>query len=570
MTSPENNTATDLDRTTALLESTLDATADGIYIVGTDGEILEHNDQFASMWNLPETLLEHGNHEDLLDHLRNKLDNPPEALKEIRQIQNDRSAEVLDTIQFEDGRLYERYSCPIRINDEYHGRLWSFYDITEREKARERAREMAYTDPLTDLPNRFKFLEYLQGMLLFNKTNEQQAGVLCLDLNRFKRINNSIGQDAGDEVLKECVRRWKNTFDEDLIMARTGGDEFMVFVPECDAQSELEQIARRAIEKLEEPFTIDGTEIDVRVNIGISVFPRDSDDVDDLLSMSHRAMVKARENGVDNYEFFLSGMRDAPSNIVSLESDLRKAIENDELRIHYQPQINLENGDVVGFEALLRWQHPERGMISPETTIPLAEETGLILPVGEWVLKRACRQLVDWQETADRPLRISVNVSAEQIIQERRFLDSVKSTLNETGVDPNCLELEITEHVALRDLEFTSNLLHEFQTMSVRTSVDDFGTGHSTMTYLQQFPYDCMKIDRSFIDGLAEHHQNRVMVKAMISLGQELNLEVIAEGVETRDQLEILGDLNCDTVQGFYYAEPMTAEDVESYLGERP
>lgn len=566
MTSSYEETSSELERTHALLENTLNSTADGIYIIGTDGRILEYNEQFASLWNLPETLLENGSHEDLLDHLRMKLKNPPAALKKFREIANDRNAEVLDTVEFDDGSLYERYSCPIEVNGEYHARLWSFYDITEREKARERAREMAYTDPLTDLPNRFKFLEYLQGMLLFNKTNDQKAGVLCLDLNRFKRINNSIGQDAGDEVLEECVRRWEKILDEDLIMARTGGDEFMVFVPECETQSELEEIAEKAIDQLEEPFTIDGTEIDVRVNVGIAVFPRDSDDVDDLLSMSHRAMVKARENGVNNYEFFLSGMRDAPSNIVSLESDLRKAIDNDELRIHYQPQIDLNDGTVKGFEALLRWEHPERGMISPATTIPLAEETGLILPVGEWVLEEACDQLVEWQEVVNRPLRISVNVSAEQIIQERRFLESVESTLDQTGVDPNCLELEITEHVALRDLEFTSNLLHEFKTMSVRTSVDDFGTGHSTMTYLQQFPYDCMKIDRSFIDGLSEHRQNKVMVEAMISLGQELNLEVIAEGVETREQLKIVDELNCDTVQGFYYAEPMMAKDVKPYL----
>lgn len=566
MTSTSSDTDQELQRKAALLESTLDSTADGIYIIDPEGEILEYNEQFLSMWNLPEELLENATQDELLNHISDNLENPSKSVEKFRTISDDPESEILDTIEFEDGQLYERYSCPIQIDGDYEARLWSFYDITQREEARERARKMTYQDPLTDLPNRFKFLEYLQGMLLFNKTNEQQAGVLCLDLNRFKRINNSIGQEAGDEVLEECVRRWEEVFDDDLMMARTGGDEFMVFLPECNSHAELEDIAEKAIEALDEPFTINGTEIDVRVNIGISIFPQDSDDVDDLLSMSHRAMVKARENGVDNYEFFLSGMRDAPSDIVTLESDLRKSIDNDELAIHYQPQIDLEDEEVVGFEALLRWKHPERGMISPATTIPLAEETGLILPVGEWVLEEACNQLVEWQNELNRPLRISVNVSAEQIIQEKRFLDSVQSTLTDTGVDPNCLELEITEHVALRDLEFTSDLLHEFKTMSVRTSVDDFGTGHSTMTYLQQFPYDCMKIDRSFIDGLAEKDQNRVMVKAMISLGHELDLEVIAEGVETEEQLEVLRELNCDTIQGFYYAKPLEAGEVHDYL----
>ncbi|MFB6345801.1 MAG: putative bifunctional diguanylate cyclase/phosphodiesterase [bacterium] len=566
MTPSRDTTTNKLTQQTALLETTLDSTADGIYIIGRDNQILEYNDQFLNMWNIPENLLENGGQEDLLNHIRGQLKNPPQTIKEVRQITNDRSAEILDTIEFEDGRLYERYSCPVKISDEYYGRLWSFHDITERERARERARELAYSDPLTDLPNRIKFLEYLQGMLLFNKTQEQQAGVLCLDLSRFKRINNSIGQDAGDEVLMECVRRWENAFDDDLMMARTGGDEFMVFVPECESHQHLEDIAETALHALDDPFSINGTEIDVRVNIGISIFPQDSDNVDDLLSMAHRAMVKARENGVNNFEFFLSDMRDAPSDIVSLESDLRKTVDNDELNIHYQPQIDMKDQEVKGFEALLRWDHPERGMISPETTIPLAEETGLILPVGEWVLKEACNKLNQWQDKTDRPLRMAVNVSAEQIIQEKRFLNSLKSTIEESGIDPSMLELEITEHVALRDPEFTSDLLQEFKSMSVRTSVDDFGTGHSTMKYLQKFPYDCMKIDRSFIDGLTKHDQNRVMVDAMISLGNELDLEVIAEGVETSDQLDVLNELNCDAVQGFYYAEPMMSKDVTTYL----
>lgn len=552
-------------RDSSLFENILEATADGLLIVAPDGTVLEYNTQFLNLWNLNgssscETI------EDLLSAVVPSVVQPEDFGETVRKLSGDDRTETLETVELEDGRIFEQYTCPVESDGEYSARLWSFSDITKRERARKRARQMAYQDPLTNLPNRVKFLEYLQGMLLYNESSKQQAAILCLDLNRFKRINNSIGQDAGDEVLKECVDRWKSVMDDDLLMARTGGDEFMIFVPEYRDREDLRGLAEDLIGSLGEPFGIDGVEIDVRVNIGIALYPRDSEDIDGLLSMGHSAMEEARDKGFNNYEFFLSEMQDEPANIVSLESDLRQAVENDGLSLFYQPQVALEDERLIGLEALLRWDHPERGMIPPKTSIPLAEETGLILPVGEWVLRNAARQLVQWQNLTDHALRMSVNVSAEQIIQERRLLRSVNEIIEDTNIDPECLELEITETVALRDLDFTSDLLSEFQSMSIRTSVDDFGTGHSTMSYLQELPYDCLKIDRSFIDGLAEQRQNRVMVEAMISLARELGLEVIAEGVETKDQLSILEEMGCDVVQGFYYTRPLPERKLVSFL----
>lgn len=552
-------------RDSSLFKNILEATADGLLIVAPDGTVLEYNTQFLNLWNLEdssscETI------EDLLSAVVPSVVQPEDFGETVRKLSGDDRTETLETVELEDGRIFEQYTCPVESDGEYSARLWSFSDITKRERARKRARQMAYQDPLTNLPNRVKFLEYLQGMLLYNESSKQQAAILCLDLNRFKRINNSIGQDAGDEVLKECVERWKSVMDDDLLMARTGGDEFMIFVPEYRDREDLRGLAEDLIGSLGEPFGIDGVEIDVRVNIGIALYPRDSEDIDGLLSMGHSAMEEAREKGFNNYEFFLSEMQDEPANIVSLESDLRQAVENDGLSLFYQPQVALEDERLIGLEALLRWDHPERGMIPPKTSIPLAEETGLILPVGEWVLRNAAQQLVQWQNLTDHALRMSVNVSAEQIIQERRLLASVNEILEDTNLNPECLELEITETVALRDLDFTSDLLSEFQSMSIRTSVDDFGTGHSTMTYLQELPYDCLKIDRSFIDGLAEQRQNRVMVEAMISLARELGLEVIAEGVETKDQLEVLETMGCDVVQGFYYTRPLPVGKLVPFL----
>jgi diguanylate cyclase (GGDEF)-like protein len=561
---PADNTIHEISKA-PLFQKIIDATADGILIIDSDSSILNFNSQFLSVWDLDESDVPETS-EKLTSTLKDKVTDPEEFLKLFTELFDDPETESIEEIELRNGRILELYSRPIHENDTFSGRLWSFNDITDRERARKRARKLAFEDPLTNLPNRLKFIEYLQGMLLYNQSSEQQAAVLCLDLNRFKRINNSIGQEAGDSVLQECVERWQAHLDKDLLMARTGGDEFMIFVPEYPSTDDLENLAEKLIETLREPIEVNDLEIEIRVNIGIALYPRDSEDVDGLLSMAHRAMVEARNHGFNNYEFFLSDMQDVPTNLVSLETDLRKAIENDDLSLHYQPQINMDDETITGFEALLRWEHSDRGMISPETTIPLAEETGLILPVGEWVLSEACQHLVEWQELTSKDLQVSVNVSAEQIVQKTQLLESVKTTINETNIDPACLELEITEHVALRDLNFTSDLLHEFQGMELRTSVDDFGTGHSTMTYLQELPYDCLKIDRSFIDGLAEYRQNRVMVEAMVSLGNELGLEVIAEGVETPAQLEILRDLGCDIAQGFYYAKPLPADKIENIL----
>lgn len=535
-------------------------------IVDQDGQILDYNSQFVNLWGLEESDIDALTVGELFEKFQGTVKQPSDFVSNVKELSRDRDAEKLTTLELTDGRIFEQYTCPVHDEGEYTARLWNYNDITERERARKRARKMAFQDPLTDLPNRIKFLEYLQGMLLYNESNQDQAAVICLDLNRFKRINNSIGQDAGDEVLKESVERWRSVMDDDLLMARTGGDEFMIFVPEYRDRDQLESILDDLIEALDDPFEINNLKVDVRVNAGVALFPRDSEAVDDLLSMAHSAMAEARRKGFNNYEFFLSGMQENPTDIVSLEADLREAIKNEDLAVHFQPQVSLDDQEVIGFEALLRWEHPERGMIDPAVSIPLAEETGLILPVGEWVLNESCERLVEWQKTVDHPLQMSVNVSAEQIVQQTRLLDSVRDVIDETGVDPGCLELEITEHVALRDLDFTSDLLHEFHEMSIRTSVDDFGTGHSTMTYLQELPYDRMKIDRSFIDGLAEYKQNHVMVDAMISLANELGLDVVAEGVETAEQLRVLRELDCDIIQGFYCAKPMPADDIKDFL----
>lgn len=552
----------------SLFENILEATGDGLLIVRSNSTLLDHNTQFLTLWDIQERSALPDSIPKLLDRMSSRVRKPRDFEQQFRERIQDEMTENLDTIELENGRLLEQYTCPVEHGGEHVARVWSYSDITRRERARNRARKVAFQDPLTDLPNRIKFLEYLQGMLLYNRTSDQQAAALCLDLNRFKRINNSIGQDAGDEVLKECVRRWQQVLDDDLLMARTGGDEFMIFVPEYRDRGNLEKLSQNLINALEDPFAINGYEIDVRVNIGIALYPRDSEEVDGLLSMAHRAMEESRKRGINNYQFFLSEMQDQPTDIVSLESDLRDAVENNKLSLHYQPQVELETQKLTGVEALLRWEHPERGMISPKTSIPLAEETGLILPVGEWVLQEACRMLNKWKDIISDPIRMSVNVSAEQIIQERRFLNSVQEILKERDIKPECLEFEITETVALRDLDFTSELLDEFHEMSIQTSVDDFGTGHSTLTYLQELPYDRLKIDRSFIDGLAEERQHRVMVEAMISLAKELKLEVIAEGVETEEQLEILRDLDCDIIQGFYYSKPLPEEDLIPLLEE--
>ena len=428
---------------------------------------------------------------------------------------------------------------------------------------------MAHYDALTGLPNRSLFNDRLEHAMAQAKRQGHLLGVVLLDLDHFKQVNDSLGHRTGDALLQSVAERLKEHTRESDTVARLGGDEFAVI------ESELADVERAAVlpgkllKAFEEPFVINGRKLHVGTTIGITVHPGDGETVEDLMMNADLALYAAKGDGRNQFRFFAPqmGAQLALRNV--LEQDLRRAVAEDELVLHYQPQLTLDTGELIGFEALVRWQHPKRGLIAPSQFIPVAEETGLILPLGEWVLKHACAQASAWTRAGFPPTKLAVNLSGAQIHQ-KNLDELITSTLSETGLSPENLELEITETAMMRSSPFSvAQTLTRLADLGVRIAIDDFGTGYASLTYLKRFPASTVKIDRSFVRSLGRDVNDGAIVRAIIELGHSLNLKVIAEGVENEEQRQILGEARCDAMQGYLFSKPMEPDRLVSWLRAR-
>jgi diguanylate cyclase (GGDEF)-like protein len=384
--------------------------------------------------------------------------------------------------------------------------------------------------------------------------------VLFLDLDRFKKINETLGHDIGDKLLLEVAKRLEKCVRKSDTVARLGGDEFSVILDDLQDTKFVAVVARKILNTLSKPIFIEDYELYATSSIGISLFPDDSEDVDGLMRCADTAMYRAKEAGKNNYQYYTADMNTRAFEFLLLESGLRKALDNDELVVFYQPVIDLSTSKLIGMEALLRWQHPEKGMISPGDFIPLAEETGLIEPIGDWVLRAACEQNKQWQDDGYPAVKVSVNMSARQF-SKKNLVENISNILEETGLKPEYLGIEITESVIMQDVKSTISKLQKLHKMGISLAIDDFGTGYSSLSYLKLFPINDLKIDRSFVFNITTDSTDAAIAASVIVLAHSMNLNVVAEGVETKEQLEVLRKQGCDYVQGFLFSRPLSAKE---------
>ncbi|HEX8353726.1 MAG TPA: EAL domain-containing protein [Pyrinomonadaceae bacterium] len=448
--------------------------------------------------------------------------------------------------------------------------IFQIQDITDRKLAEQQLHHDAFHDALTGLPNRALFMDHLKLAIARSRRNKTtKFAVLYLDLDRFKVINDSLGHTIGDQLLVGIADRLKKNLRPGDTVARLGGDEFTVLIEDIADETESVQVAERVKQELSIPFTLSGREVFTTVSMGIAPSATGYERAEDILRDADTAMYRAKSLGKARYEIFDKAMHARAINLLQMETDMRRALEREEFILHYQPIVALDNFRLRGFEALVRWQHPERGFISPMDFIPVAEETGMIVPLGEWVMREACRQMNGWQKMfpLDHPLFITVNLSSKQFSQNA-LISSFADILQETGVKPQSVKLEITESVVMENIDTATDMLRQLRSLGVKLAIDDFGTGYSSLSYLHRFPIDTLKIDRSFVTRMSENNENVEIVRTIVVLAQNLGMDVVAEGVETNEQLVILQKLGCENGQGYFFSKPVNSDGAEKIIAE--
>jgi diguanylate cyclase (GGDEF)-like protein/PAS domain S-box-containing protein len=448
------------------------------------------------------------------------------------------------------------------------GAVMVFHDVSESRAMALQLSHLAEHDFLTGLPNRLLLNDRLTQAISLSKRHDGQLAVLFLDLDRFKNINDSLGHDVGDQLLRSVASRLASCVRRSDTVSRQGGDEFVVLLSELNEAQDAAITAAKILDAVTLPHGIGPHSVQISVSIGVSIYPEDGVTADVLTRNADAAMYEAKENGRNNFQFFKQVMNIRAVERQFFESGLRRALEKKEFLLHYQPIINLETGEVTGAEALIRWPHPERGLIPPAQFVPIAEDCGLILPIGRWVLREACKQARAWLDAGLRPIPISVNISALEF-RAADFLEGVRTILRDTRLDAHLLELEITESVLMKHAESTANVLQALKAMGVQLAVDDFGTGYSSLSHLNRFPIDVLKIDQSFVRDICSSPDQATIVSAVISMGKSLKKRVIAEGIETKEQLECLRAWGCEEGQGYFFNRPMVATEFAKYFKGR-
>ncbi|WP_159886163.1 EAL domain-containing protein [Paenibacillus puerhi] len=468
-----------------------------------------------------------------------------------------------------DGRRLDLHvtNIPMYVGGQIVGIYMVAKDVSQEKRTESTAHFLAFHDPLTALPNRRSFHEHLTELLDKARVCGDEVAVMFLDLDRFKLINDTLGHAAGDRLLQLISMRLKQGLHRKYELFRLGGDEFTVVLPSTTCEQAAE-VAGQIVRLLSASFPMEDHELHITASIGISMFPCDGDDVDAMIRHADMAMYRAKEYGKNTYQFYTSDLNEISQKKMRLEKELFRALEHDELTLHYQPQCQAGELALTGVEALVRWQHPVEGFIPPSEFIPFAEETGLIVPLGRWVLRTVCARHMQWRQEGCIPVKIAVNLSVRQF-QDEGLVELVKEALHESGMEPAYLELEITESIAMINFDYVNTKLTQLKELGVSIAIDDFGTGYSSLSYLKKFSIDKLKIDQSFVRDLTTNEVNYSIVKAIIAMGKSLNVSLIAEGVETEVQMHRLRELGCEHIQGYWYSRPLTAEQLQERFLQR-
>ena len=547
----------------SLLTATLDSTADGILVVDSQGKITQHNARFAQMWRLPAALLDDRDDDAALAFVLDQLIQPDLFFAKVQELYANPDAESDDILRFKDGRVFDRHSLPQKVGDEVVGRVWSFRDVTDHNRLLNELEHQAFHDSLTGLANRALLRDRLEHALARARRSAATVAVLFCDLDGFKMINDTLGHETGDLLLSEVAKRIVEDLREGDTAARLGGDEFAIVLDEIEIGDAVE-LAGRLLNALRRPFHVNGREILARASIGIADNSAGGLDTDSLLTHADIAMYAAKSSGRDCFTVFEPVMQSQISARHLLHGDLRHAILLDgALVVHYQPVLDLKTQRIDAVEALVRWNHPTRGLIPPDEFVPIAEETGLIVELGRFVLREACWQVSQWRARGAPDLSVSVNVSPFQLY-DASFLSDVQLALHEAALDPTALVLELTERSLLNETAGVRHRLTTLRESGIRIAIDDFGTGYSSLSYLRKFAIDYLKIDRSFVSelGISSNAQGRALVRSIINIGHDLDLDVIAEGIENASQLDALRSAGCDFGQGYLFGRPSPAEEI--------
>ena len=553
------------------LKGLIRAVPDLIYVVNADGEVQERV-------NKPDT-----------EHTQQLKAITTASQIDFYPCENDDAAKaaIRKAIELGEPQVYERTleALDIDLETRFIARgegsvLAIVRDITERKKAENRIHDLAFYDELTTLPNRRLFSDYLEKSIKYASGNDERFAIIFIDLDQFKRINDTLGHSFGDDLLKsvanrleECVRstdcckQLASAAGPDVRLARFGGDEFIMKLHGVESEEQAATVASRIISALTPPFSCDGHQFVITPSIGVALYPQDGRSSEELVMNADSAMYRAKSSGRNNYKFFSETMRTKSLHRLDLENEIRRAIEDKQFEIYYQPKVDIDSWTIVGAEALLRWPHPERGNISPTEFIPIAEETGMITAIQQWVLREACKELRSWSSMRPQPLTVSVNISSHHF-HGGTLVDDVRAAVSEAGIDPRDLDLEITESVLLQDIDSTVKSLRILKEAGVALSIDDFGTGYSSLSYLNRLPIDTLKIDRSFVENMHRRQDDAAICSAIMAMANRLGLKVVAEGVEVEEQLEFLKRHGCGQIQGFLFSKAVPAREFRQLISK--